>query len=74
MLPLLGCSLASLEISPKAGSTLAPSRSILWAVAGVAELVDALDLGSCALRRGGSTPPFRTTPLFHLLALMASLR
>ena len=26
----------------------------------VAELVDALDLGSCALRCGGSTPPFRT--------------
>ena len=26
----------------------------------VAELVDALDLGSSALGRGGSSPPFRT--------------
>ena len=29
-------------------------------VAGVAELVDALDLGSSAARRGGSSPFFRT--------------
>src|SRR5688500_12112586 len=28
----------------------------------VAELVDALDLGSSAARRGGSSPPFRTRP------------
>lgn len=27
----------------------------------VAELVDALDLGSSAARRGGSSPPFRTS-------------
>jgi hypothetical protein len=26
----------------------------------VAELVDAQDLGSCGLGRGGSSPPFRT--------------
>ena len=30
-------------------------------IAKVAELVDALDLGSSAARRGGSSPPFRTT-------------
>src|SRR5690606_2329614 len=29
-------------------------------LAKVAELVDALDLGSSAARRGGSSPPFRT--------------
>ena len=28
----------------------------------VADLVDALDLGSSAARRGGSSPPFRTSP------------
>ena len=31
--------------------------------AGVAELVDALDLGSSAVRRGGSTPFIRTKEL-----------
>ena len=31
-------------------------------IAKVAELVDALDLGSSAARRGGSSPPFRTRP------------
>ncbi len=30
-------------------------------IAKVAELVDALDLGSSAVRCGGSSPPFRTT-------------
>ena len=35
----------------------------LGAQARVAELVDALDLGSSAARRGGSSPPFRTTGL-----------
>src|SRR5690606_8440618 len=30
-------------------------------IAKVAELVDALDLGSSAARRGGSSPPFRTS-------------
>ncbi len=30
--------------------------------AGVAELADALDLGSSDLGRGGSNPPARTTP------------
>lgn len=31
--------------------------------AGVAELVDAQDLGSCAARRGGSSPSTRTIKL-----------
>ena len=31
-----------------------------WTVAKVAELADALDLGSSPARGGGSTPPFRT--------------
>ena len=31
-----------------------------FAVAGVAELADALDLGSSAARRGGSSPSART--------------
>ena len=34
--------------------------SLQCAHAKVAELVDALDLGSSAARRGGSSPPFRT--------------
>lgn len=33
--------------------------------ADVAELVDALDLGSSAARRGGSSPLIRTTALFY---------
>ena len=38
----------------------------LWQVirAGVVELVDTLDLGSSAARRGGSSPFARTTPGF----------
>ena len=35
--------------------------SLQCAHAKVAELVDALDLGSSAARRGGSSPPFRTS-------------
>ena len=35
--------------------------------AGVAELADALDLGSSAARRGGSTPFTRTNGLFNIL-------
>ena len=34
-------------------------------VAKVAELADALDLGSSPVRGGGSTPPFRTTNTPH---------
>ena len=34
--------------------------------ADVAELVDALDLGSSAARRGGSSPSIRTSKLRHL--------
>ena len=33
----------------------------------VAELVDALDLGSSVLRRGGSTPPSRTIQFVNAL-------
>jgi hypothetical protein len=33
--------------------------------AGVAELADALDLGSSDVNRGGSNPPARTTALRH---------
>ena len=36
--------------------------------ADVAELVDALDLGSSVLRRGGSSPSWRTTSLIVRLA------
>src|SRR5690349_17099016 len=40
-----------------------------WAVAGVAKLVDATDLGSVAARRGGSSPLTRTsTPSTPALA------
>ncbi|GEM_PF-1172879 len=38
-----------------------PASPIMPPCAKVAELVDALDLGSSAARRGGSSPPFRTT-------------
>lgn len=33
---------------------------LLGALAGVVELADTQDLGSCAFERGGSNPPFRT--------------
>ena len=33
---------------------------MLYGFAGVAELVDVLDLGSSAIRRGGSSPSIRT--------------
>jgi len=36
-----------------------------WASAEVAELVDALDLGSSGAIRGGSSPPFRIWPPFE---------
>src|SRR5690606_20802485 len=36
-----------------------------WRLAKVAELVDALDLGSSGSHRGGSSPPFRTNPGRH---------
>ena len=46
-----------------------PGQRVLFA--GVAELVDALDLGSSAARRGGSSPLIRTMfvalPRFALL-------
>ena len=35
-------------------------RRQIYLYAGVAELVDAQDLGSCAARRGGSSPSTRT--------------
>ncbi len=39
-------------------------------LAGMAELVDALDLGSSAARRGGSTPFTRTRKQVILLAFL----
>lgn len=41
--------------------------------ADMAELVDALDLGSGAVRRGGSTPSIRTLILMGLLVFTNSL-
>lgn len=41
-------------------SVRAPERYYRYARARVAELVDALDLGSSVLGRGGSSPPLRT--------------
>ena len=42
---------------------LAPSEpAAVTRKARVAELADALDLGSSAARRGGSNPPSRTSP------------
>src|SRR5262249_15049790 len=38
----------------------APKSSVIWPSAGVAELVDALDLGSSGESRGGSSPSART--------------
>lgn len=46
----------------------------------MAELVDALDLGSCAARRGGSTPSTRTffslstVPLFIFILTTPQIR
>jgi hypothetical protein len=37
---------------------------MFWQVAGVAELVDAQDLGSCIERCGGSSPFARTKKIF----------
>ena len=47
------------DISPRIDYTIViiPMKRF----ARVAELVDALDLGSSAARRGGSSPPFRTS-------------
>ena len=39
-------------------------------IAGVAELVDAPDLGSGAVRRGGSSPFTRTNTLSKLLIML----
>lgn len=44
-------------VDPGASLAQKPHRNAV-----VAELADALDLGSSAARRGGSTPPDRTTP------------
>ena len=41
--------------------------------ADVAELVDALDLGSSAARRGGSSPFIRTTVLCGIISLYQHL-
>ena len=50
----------AIEPDPKGGDA---ARAPLWGgVAGVAELVDAVDLGSTAERRGGSSPSARTSP------------
>ncbi len=43
-------------VDPRASLAQKPHRNAV-----VAELADALDLGSSAARRGGSTPPDRTT-------------
>ncbi len=43
-------------------------------LAGVAELVDALDLGSSAKRRGGSSPFVRTSYLAAMLENVSSRR
>lgn len=53
-MPFHKISLNSLKFS----STFVPSNNDEYAK--VAELVDALDLGSSAFGCGGSTPPFRT--------------
>lgn len=53
--------------------SLPPALQQWWAehlLAKVAELVDALDLGSSAARRGGSSPPFRTIPFPALAGTM----
>ncbi len=46
-------------------SVLSLKTTFYYMFAGVAELADALDLGSSAARRGGSTP-FTRTINFHL--------
>ena len=37
--------------------------------ADVAKLVDALDLGSSAVRHGGSSPSIRTEPFMHIMQI-----
>ena len=50
------------------GSPHSEALSIIKGYANVAELVDALDLGSSAVRRGGSSPFIRTR-LFSILRI-----
>ena len=59
------CSRSSFNIQTFEHFNLSADRQAiersLYVIARVAELADALDLGSSAFGYGGSTPPFRTT-------------